>query len=180
MLKLQLETQQLYDEEKEEFLDVGGVTVWLEHSLFSVSKWESEFHKPFLGDAEKTEEELLGYAYHMIAKPEVEREIIFAFTDDHMQKINDYVTNPMTATTFGEMPKAHGPKETITSELVYYWMVAYKIPMECQHWHLNRLFSLIKICNVKNAPPKKMSKSEIAQRNRELNERRRAELGTKG
>jgi hypothetical protein len=78
------------------------------------------------------------------------------------------------------MPERRGPGEVITSELIYYWIVSFNIPFECQYWHLNRLFSLIRICNIKNSKPKKVSRMELAQRNRELNAARKAKLGTSG
>jgi hypothetical protein len=78
------------------------------------------------------------------------------------------------------MPERKGRGETITAELIYYWMVAFNIPFSCEYWHLNRLFALIRICNIKNAPEKKMGKHEIASRNRELNAARRAQYNTRG
>jgi hypothetical protein len=98
----------------------------------------------------------------------------------NLDEINAYIEAKHTATTFSQMPAKTGRGEIITSELLYYWMIAFNIPFECQHWHLNRLFSLIRICSIKNQPQKKMSRSEIAARNRELNAQRKAQLGTRG
>jgi hypothetical protein len=106
--------------------------------------------------------------------------VIYRFSEKNLQKINDYIESPQSATTFGVMPQQKSKGETITAELIYYWLVAFNIPFECETWHLNRLFSLIRICNIKNSPQKKMSRHEISNRNKELNARRKAELGTKG
>jgi hypothetical protein len=110
----------------------------------------------------------------------VPREIFLKLNEENIQEIGDYIEAKMTATWFNEQPGEPPSREVITSELVYYWMTMFNIPFECEHWHLNRLFTLIRICNVKQAPPKKMSRAEIAQRNRELNAQRKAQLGTTG
>lgn len=180
MLTIKVGGEEHFDEETQTFSTIGEVRFDVEHSLVSLSKWESRFGKPFLGPAEKSAEEIMCYLEAMIVDPKVDPNLIYACDQEEIDKIQRYIDSPSSATTFGEMPDRNGPRETITSELIYYWMIAYNIPFECQHWHLNRLFALIKICNIKNSPAKKMSRSQIAQRNRELNERRRAELGTKG
>lgn len=181
MLRLTIAAEELYDESKEEFIEsLPELQLDLEHSLLSVSKWESEFEKPFLSTGERTNEEVLRYAYYMITTPEISPEVIFRLSNRDLQKINEYIEKRNTATTFHELKKPSGRPEIITSELIYYWMVAFQIPIECETWNLNRLFALIRICNMKNQPQKKMSRHEIAQRNRELNAQRRAALGTKG
>jgi hypothetical protein len=180
MLTIKLVGDELFNEESEEFLTVGDLVLEIEHSLVSLSKWESKFEKPFLGTEEKTNEEVYEYLKLMILTPDVPDDILTRFTQDNIIEINEYIDSPQSATTFGEMPKTRARGETITSELIYYWMVVFNIPFECETWHLNRLFSLIRICNIKNSKPKKMSKSSIAQRNRDLNNQRRAQLGSKG
>jgi hypothetical protein len=154
----------------------------LEHSLISLSKWESIFEKPFLGPEPKTREEVLGYIKTMILTPDFPEDVLLKLSKSNFDEINAYIDSAQSATTFGVMPeqKHRSRGETITSELIYYWMVTFNIPFECESWHLNRLFSLIRICNLKNSKPKKMSRSELATRNRQLNEKRRAELGTSG
>lgn len=179
MLRLVL-GDEFFNEETQEFEIPNQVVVDLEHSLISLSKWESDYQKPFLGVGEKTSEEIFGYLKAMIISPNVDPDVLYTCTQSTIDKIQAYIDSSQSATTFGTMPERRGPGETITSELIYFWMVSYNIPFECQHWHLNRLFALIRICNIKNTPPKKMSRNEIAQRNRELNERRKQELGTKG
>lgn len=180
MLKLFMPTKELWNDELAEFIELNAVELELEHSLLSLSKWESEYQKPFLSDILKTPDEILGYVYHMIITPGVSRNVIFQIDQENLDKINEYIESKQSATTFGEMPKRTGRAEIITSELIYYWMVAFNIPFECETWHLNRLFSLIRICNIKQSTPTKQSKAEIAKRNRELNEQRKAQYGTKG
>lgn len=182
MLKLKLQGHELYDEVNECFIQTEDFELELEHSLLSVSKWESKFQKPFLGPGVKSKEEALGYIEAMIISKEYPDDLFFRLTNEHFEIINKYIESNHSATTFGleDPKKPKGRSEIITSELIYYWMVAYGIPFECETWNLNRLFALIKICNVKNSKEKKMSRHEIAARNRALNEQRKAQLGTTG
>jgi hypothetical protein len=145
-----------------------------------VSKWESKFEKPFLADNDKSNEEIFEYIKFMIINDNYSNDALERLTPSNITQINEYINSKQSATTFGSMPDKKVRGETITSELVYYWMVAFNIPFECQYWHLNRLFSLVRICNIKNGKPQKLSRSELAQRNKELNEQRRKELGTSG
>jgi len=180
MLKLIIGEEEAYNEETNEFTTVGGVELTFEHSLISLSKWESNFKKPFLASEKKTPEEIFWYLKAMLIDDGSDPDAINRCSAEDVLKIQTYIDSTESATTFGAMPERRGPSEVITSELIYYWMTAFTIPFECQYWHLNRLFALIRICNIKNQPPKKMSRTEIAQRNRDLNAQRRAELGTKG
>lgn len=179
MLKIVIGGTESFDEATSSFVKQGGTVVELEHSLVSLSKWESKFEKPFLGKGDKTSEETLAYILEMI-QGEVPEAFLSQLSEDNMREINDYIDAKMTATWFRETPGASPSREIITAELIYYWMVEFKIPFECQHWHLNRLFTLIRVCNTKSAKPKKMSPGEIARQNRDLNARRKAQLGTKG
>jgi hypothetical protein len=180
MLRLILIGDEYFDEVVNEFTTVGDVTLDLEHSLVSLSKWESIYQKPFLAPGDKTSEETIGYIRAMIITPDVPDEVFNRLSQKELDRIRDYIESKESATSFGMMPQSTGRGEVITSELIYYWMVAFNIPFECETWHLNRLFALIRICNVKNSKPRKMSKHEVATRNRELNARRRSELGTAG
>jgi hypothetical protein len=180
MLKLFIEGTEYYNEETETFETVGSFELELEHSLFSMSKWESKFQKPFLNNNEKTIAEVLGYVEAMILNPIYPEDVVSRLTQKNIDRINEYIESKESATTFGQMPERKGKGEVITSELIYYWMVAFNIPFECERWHLNRLFALVRICNIKNSKQKKMSKSEIAMRNRELNEQRKAQFQTRG
>ena len=179
MLEIALPTQELFDEETETF-SIVAVTLQLEHSLVSMSKWESKFSKPFLSKEEKTTEEILDYIRMMIISPDTKYDVINFLTSENIRTINDYINSKQTATTIYKTDTGKPSRETITSELIYYWMVALTIPFECQYWHLNRLLTLIEVCNVKNQPPKKVAKGDQARRIRELNEQRRKQLGTAG
>lgn len=181
MLRLDIQlTHEGWDEEKQEFIDPITSTLMLEHSLVSLSKWESKWHKPFLSKEQKTEEEILDYIKCMTITEDVDPNIYRYLTVNDFKKVNDYIENPMTATTFPDEKTSKNNREIVTSELIYYWMIALTIPFECEDWHLNRLLTLIRVCNIKNAPPKKMSKGEIMRRNTALNEARRKQLNTRG
>ena len=180
MLSITVPGVESFDETSEEFVTLGDVVLELEHSLVSLSKWESIYEKPFLGNTEKTTEEVLGYVKAMLLTPEVPEETFLRLSEANLEEINAYIDAKMTATWFNEAPGAPRSREVITAELIYYWIVTFQIDWEVQYWHLNRLFTLIRVCNIKNAKPKKMSRSEVAARNRELNAQRKAQLGTKG
>lgn len=180
MLKLVIEGEEFYNEEEKSFETINDVHLELEHSLVSVSKWESIYEKPFLTPGVKSSEEILEYIKAMVLTPNVDLDVLYTCSQKNLDKIQEYIDSNQSATTFGAMPERRGPGEIITSELIYYWIVSFNIPFECQYWHLNRLFSLIRICNIKNSKPKRMSRNEIAQRNRELNAQRREKLGTSG
>lgn len=180
MLKLIVQGNEFYDEETSSFITTEGFEVELEHSLLSLSKWESKHQVPFLGQAKLTTDQIVDYILCMNNTPNVTTEMISSAGSQVFDAVNEYINSPQSATTFGEMPKPRGRGEVITSELIYYWMVAFNIPFTCEAWHLNRLFSLIKIANIKNSKGKRLSRSEVVQRNRELNAKRKAELGTTG
>lgn len=180
MLVIQAGAAESFDEQKGEFVKEGGVALRLEHSLLAVSKWESKFEKPFLGNEEKTPEEMLEYVMCMAVDDETPPEVFHQLTKEDFEAINEYINAKMTATWFSDQPSAPPTRQVITAELIYYWMTAFNIDFVCETWHLNRLFTLIRVCNLKSAKPKKMSRAEAANRQRELNAQRRAQLGTKG
>lgn len=170
-----------FDEETNTFDLSNEIVLDLEHSLVSLSKWESKYQKPFLAPGLKTTEELFGYMEAMVVTPNIDPDVLYRFTQKDLESVQEYIDSSQSATTFGVMPEQRrGQGEIITSELIYYWMVAFNINFECQHWHLNRLFSLIRVCNIKNAKPKRMTRNEVAMRNREINEQRRKQLNTTG
>lgn len=169
-----------WDDEKQEFVEPKTQQLQLEHSLVSLSKWESKWHKPFYSKKELTAEELLDYIRCMTLTKNVDPDVYNHLTEKNVKEVKDYIEDPMTATTFGKEEKGRGSGETVTSELIYYWMIASNIPFECQKWHLNRLITLIRVCGVKNTPPKKRSKRDIMSRNAALNAARRKQMNTKG
>ena len=181
MLEITIPATELWDEINEEFIATKEQTLRLEHSLVSLSKWESKWCKPFLSKTNKTDEEMLDYVRCMTLTQNVPDEVYRCLTDDNIRKIYEYIDAPMTATWFNDDKTKKGTSsEQTTSELIYYWMIALNIPFECQKWHLNRLLTLIRVCNIKNQPPKKMSKRDIMSRNAALNAARRNKLHTKG
>lgn len=180
MLKLIIPAVEGFDESKNEFVDLLPERVLqLEHSLVSMSKWESKWKKPFLSDKDQTPEETIDYIRQMTITQNVGDDVYKRITQKHIQEVLAYINDPMSATTIHEIDKKKS-KEIITSEIIYYWMVAFNVPFECQKWHLNRLLTLIRICNIKNQPPKKMGKKTAASKQRALNEARKAKLGTTG
>lgn len=170
----------LWDESKGEFVTSKEQKLVLEHSLVSLSKWESKWCKPFLSKQEKTTEETIDYIRCMTLTQNVDPEVYNFLTDDNIRNVNAYIEAPMTATWFSNSNTGKQNREQITAELVYYWMIALNIPFECQKWHLNRLLTLIRVCEVKNSPPKKMSRRELLNRNAALNAARRKQLNSKG
>ena len=180
MLRIVVPGQELWDEEKQEFINTKEQVLQLEHSLISLSKWEAKWCKVFLSKQEKTAEETIDYIKCMTITPNVDPEVYNHLTRENIKEIEDYIAAPMTATYFSSDNAGKSSREQVTSELIYYWMIALNIPFGCQKWHLNRLLTLIKVCNIKNQPPKKMSKREIMSRNAALNAARRQQLNTKG
>lgn len=180
MLTVIIEGTESLNETTNEFIYGPRVVLQLEHSLLSVSKWESKYQKPFLTKGDRTRDEMFGYLKAMVVTPNADLDALDRLSQNNLETIQAYIESTQSATTFGSMPEHRGPGEVITSELIYYWMVAFQIPWAAEKWHLNRLFSLIRICNLKNAKPQKLSRTELARRNKELNDKRRAELGTKG
>lgn len=180
MLKITIPAAEQWDEQKQEFVYVKEQKLQLEHSLVSLSKWEAKWCKAFLGKQDKTQEETIDYVRCMTLTQNVDPDVYKYLTAENINEINEYIGAPMTATWFSDDKKGKINQETVTSELIYYWMITLNIPFECQKWHLNRLITLIKVCNIKNQPAKKMSKKDIMSRNAALNAARRKQLNTNG
>lgn len=173
-------TAEGWDEEKQEFVPPEEQILTLEHSLISLSKWESNWCKPFYSKKDKTNEEIIDYVKCMTLTRNVDPDVYNHLTSDNLTQIYKYIEAPMTATTFSNTNTGKKNREIVTSELIYYWMISLNIPSDYEKWHLNRLVTLIEVCSIKNAPPKKRSKSEIMRQNAALNAARRQQLNTKG
>lgn len=170
-----------WDEDKNEFIQPKTQTLQLEHSLVSISKWESKWCRAFLSKKEMTSEEVLDYIKCMTLTQNVNPEVYNFITPENIEQVKQYIEAPMTATVISDDKNgSKGGREVVTAELIYYWMVSLQIPFECQKWHLNRLMALIKVCNIKNQPPKKRSRRELMSRNTALNAARRKQLNTRG
>lgn len=180
MLTLKIDEIEHFDEENKKFVRLGGIALELEHSLVSLSKWESKFEKPFLSPEPKTPEEIVYYIECMVVSGELPDNLLSHLSHAHLEEINAYIDSKMSATWFSDSGPKKRSTETITNELIYFWMNSFQIPLECETWHLNRLFNLIRIHSIKNTKPEKANRSEALQRQRQLNAQRRAELGTKG
>lgn len=180
MLQIDVPAGEFFNEITNQFEYSKATTLTLEHSLVSLSKWESNHCKPFLTGDEKTNEEILDYIKCMTLTQNVDPNVYKSLSNENIDKINKYINDPHTATTVRENPNAPKSREIITSELIYYWMIALQIPFECQKWHLNRLLMLIKVCNIKNAPPQKMTQRQLISRNAALNAARRKQLNSRG
>ena len=184
MLEIVIPETEFFDDVKQEFYTVSAQTIQLEHSLISISKWESKWRKPFLANTgDRTVEESVDYIKCMTLSRSVFPETYLALTQENVDAVADYINQSQTATWFNDAPgvkKSSTSSQVVTSELIYYWMIALNIPFECQKWHLNRLLTLIRVCNIKNSPPKKMSRRDLHARNRALNDARRQSLNTTG
>ena len=185
MLKIVVPGGEQFNEDLQEFVNGKETTLTMEHSLVAIAKWESKWHKPFLNDGEKSAEELLDYIRCMTITQNVAPDTYFRLSKQNIEDIKVYMNDPMTATTFGSRPDDKTPKRqrVVTSELIYYWMISLNIPLEFQKWHINRLMTLIRVCNEENRaqdPKNKMSKSQLMKRNSSLNAARRKALHSKG
>lgn len=179
MLYITVPEAEYFDDLKEEFIYVKETTLCLEHSLVSLAKWESKWNKPFLSNTNKTDEEIVDYIRCMTITQNVNPLVYLGLTRANYSQINEYIDAPMTATWFSNKQKQSRQREIITAEIIYYWMVSLNIPFECQKWHLNRLLTLVRVCNEKNNPQKMSRKEQIAQQ-RELNAARKKQMNTKG
>lgn len=184
MLTIKIKAGELYDDERNEFVQIKEQVLCLEHSLVSVSKWEAKWHKPFMDDRfQKTKEEIIDYIRCMTITQNVDPAAYYQLSEDNIKQIQDYISNPMTATWFSDKSKKGSFKKIITSEVIYYWMVVLQIPFECQKWHLNRLLTLIKVCNEENKQAEKGNNKNMRELMRDraaLNAARRKQLNSRG
>jgi len=180
MLTLVIPSVELYNSKTNEFFNTKGHTLKLEHSLVSLSKWESKWNIPFLTKTDKTREQTLDYIRCMTITQNVDPSVFNNITQHEIDQITEYIEAPMTATTFGKSQDKKTSREVITAEIVYYWMIAFNIPFECQTWHLNRLLTLVNVCSIKNQPKGKMDRRHALKRQSELNAARKQALNTTG
>ena len=180
MLTIKIPDTEYYNEEISQFVSVKERMIDLEHSLVSLSKWEAKWCKPFLGKDQKTSEEVRDYIRCMIIDRNVPDNILYTLSKQQEKQITEYIDEKMTATTISDISSASKNREIITSEIIYYWMISLNIPFECQKWHLNRLLTLIRVCSIKNAPPKKMGRNSVLSRNAQINAARKKQLNTRG
>lgn len=172
-----------WDEVKQEFVEPKMQALKLEHSLVSLSKWESKWCKPYLTRDAKTQEESIDYVRCMTITQNVDPDVYNHLTNENITEVDEYINAKMTATWFTEEPGSKGTRssgEQVTSELIYYWMISLNIPFKCEKWHLNRLLTLIRVCDVKSKPQKKMSMKERLSRQAALNAKRKKQFNTKG
>lgn len=177
MLTIYVQTREMWDEVSETFVQIDGGVLELEHSLVSLQKWESKWHKPFLSKESKTNEETLDYIRCMTLN-HVSNSVYAGLENSDVKRISEYIDDSHTATTFSD--KSGSSREIVTAEIIYYWMIAFNIPSEYRFWHLNSLLTLIHVCSLKQEKPKKMSRAELARRNSSINAARKARLHSKG
>lgn len=180
MLRVTIPEQEIYDDRLQEFATIPKRNLQLEHSLVSISKWESKWKKPFLGKDPKTNEETLDYIKCMTITQNVSDEVYNMLPTNTIIEIQEYIQDPMTATTITSHEKGSGKPNVITSEIIYHWMITFNIPFECQKWHINRLITLINVCSIKSQTPKKRSRRDTINQNRNLNRARREQLQSRG
>ena len=179
MLELTIPRRTFFKESTSEFIEFNEIKLKLEHSLISLSKWESKIKKPFLSDKKHTKDEMFYYIECMSLNSDIDSLVYKTIPDELYKTIISYIDDPMTATTINDLDNDSN-RDIITSEIIYYWMIECGIPFECQKWHLNRLITLIRVCSIKKGPQKKMTKREIFEQNRRLNEIRRKKANSKG
>lgn len=180
MLELNIDDFELFDEINQEFIAVSSVTLRLEHSLVSVSKWESKWKMPFLEAKEKTKEQIIDYIKCMTIGQNINPLVYCGIGPKEIRRVQQYIAEEQTATTFSVKDQSRLSNRFVTSELIYYWMTVYNIPFECQKWNLSRLLTLLRIAAIENSPKKKMTKRAIMDQNRSLNRARRAAKRSKG
>lgn len=179
-IKIHIPKQSFFNEEKNEFINVEPCDITLEHSLYSISKWEQKWHVPYLTDDQKTIEQVISYIQCMTITQNVNPEVYKYIPDSELIRVKEYINDPMTATTFAKEEGKGQGKKILTNEVLYFYMLSYNIPADFDKWHLNRLLTLIKIFNEENKPKKKMSKHQAINNYARLNAERRARLGSKG
>ena len=181
MLLIDIPETELFDESTDRFITIKAQTLKLEHSLISISKWESRWNKPFLKEDNKTPEQIRDYIRCMSLVPLQDDNVVLALNSKSIEKIINYIEAPMTATTVAFLDdKKPVKKEILTSELIYYYMIQAQVPFECEKWHINRLFALLKVCSAKSSEKQKANTKTAAKSQAALNAARRSKLKSRG
>lgn len=181
MLEITIDEKEYFNELTDEFIYSPSCTLQLEHSLYSMYEWESKYKKPFMSKEPRTYEETVDYIRMMTLNKPIDDLVYRSISQQDISKIVTYMEDPMTATTFKDNNRPKGNNGSyLSAEVIYYYMTALNIPFECQYWHLNKLMTLIRVCNEKQQPPKKMGKRALMERNTKLNAQRRAALKSRG
>ena len=182
MLRLTVKGKEFFDQKKNQFIETDSTVLMLEHSLVSISKWEAKYQIAFLSDTKKTTEQVLDYIRFMSLSGDISDDVLKRLSNENVKQINDYIASKQSATRFMQKPGGAPSREKITSELIYYWLIALQIPWETQHWHLERLLTLVEVCQRKNQSqsPKKMNRSAMVKQRQAINAQRRAQYNTRG
>ena len=180
MLEIDIAENEMYLPGSNRFVTIPACTLTLEHSLISLAKWESKWNIPYFDYSDKTMAQNLDYIRCM-AIGKIKNDTTFdALSPENITTITDYINAPMTATTFQKKNHSKNKKEIVTAETIYARMFAHRIPMECEKWHLNRLLTLLRVCDLQNSPREKMTKQQTASWNAQQNAVRRAKYNTRG
>lgn len=182
MLIVNIPGQELWDENNQRFIKVDDTTLEMENSLYAIANWESKWGKSFFQNDEKTEAETIDYIKQMTIN-KVDDMVYKCIDRQTFCKIKDYINLPMTATKINSKRNQNGNVQSssyITAEIIYYMMLTLGIPPEYDRWHINRLITLIRVCQIKSQPPQKMSQQEAIAYQARLNAERRAKLKSKG
>lgn len=178
MLEIHIPELEFYDESNNEFFTRKPLDVSLAHSLISISKWEGIWKKAYFPSSYQEGlqgglEELSYVECMIIGK--TPSYVPMYLLQNHKRELHEYINDTQTATTLHQLGPRKGVTPTITSELIYYWMIKFGIPFECQRWHVSRLLALIEVCNNKeNAKGNKMNPVDSARYRYELNKKRLA------
>lgn len=174
MFTIKIPPLEIFDDELEEFRQFGADEITFEHSLYTIARYEEATHKPYY-DTRSDEDNLFSYMPYMAIKPPKDPSAFFRIPQDELAKLKSWMEDSHTATWFSKDDDNSPEREIVTAELIYYWMTEYRIPFECERWHINRLMTLIQVCARKKSPPKQKSQAEIIREHRALNQKRRAE-----
>lgn len=186
IIKVPAQKRQYWNEETEQFVYFNveeDVTLELEHSLRSISRFEEHYHERYFDfnnpkvypQKSFTEEQIFYYFKCMTMNGEYPDDVYKCLTQDDIRQIVNYMNDSHTATIINDKDTKSANNELTSSELIYYWMCSAQIPWEAQDWHINRLLTLIHIFGIKNGDHKKKSTKDTAMDYRRLNEKRLAE-----